>query len=121
MFRNENLFALVVSAVAIMGAMVGWSLAHAQLPPGLEGKHIQVPMICGPTHLVEKFLELDHGELPVVNVKSRTGHMASLYVDSLHQSTSVAIHRPDGQTCVLWGTKCEIGECFMPTEHMVIQ
>ena len=78
-------------------------------------------MICGPTHLVEKFLELDHGELPVVNVKSRTGHMASLYVDPLHQSTSVAIHRPDGQTCVLWGTKCEIGECFMPTEHMVIQ
>lgn len=118
---KEEYFAGIISTVIILAAVFGWTIAYAQLPPGLQGKQITVPMICGPTHIVEKFLELDHGEVPVVNAKSTSNHMATIYSDPLHASTSIAIHRPDGESCVMWGTKCAIGQCFMPTKNMVIQ
>ena len=123
MFKDENWFALVVSGAIAIGAFIGWSLAFAQMPPGLTGKHVEIPMVCGPSHLAEKFLELDHGEVPMVAMKSAHGQsVGTLYSDPLFTSSSIGIWNAEtDELCFIWGTKCNAGECFMPTGAWVFQ
>ena len=108
-------FVLVLFLLAV-GA--GLSVAHAnELPEGLEGKHIEIPVVCGDTRDLYRALTQDHGETPVVIAFSEK-QVAVVWFTSPDKTTmSFVIDTPSGESCMLYSTRCFEGDCFMtPSE-----
>ena len=108
-------FVLVIMLFAL-GA--GLSIASAnELPEGLKGEKIEIPVICGPTTVLYRELLETHGELPVM-IGFTTNNSAVIWFVNEDKSTlSIVIDTPY-QSCMLYTSTCLPGDCLMtPMEN----
>ena len=104
-----------VLVLILLGVGAGLNVANAQgeLPEGLEGKHIEIPVICGETRDLYRALTEDHGEVPVAIAFSER-EVAVVWFTGPDKSTmSFVIDTPGGESCMLYSTRCYEGDCFM--------
>ena len=99
----------------ILGAALLAAPAFGQqnLPEGLEGRHIEIPVICGKTVDMYQALTRDHGEVPVALAFSEKQVAVVWFTDPKKQTMSFVIDTPDGESCMLYSTRCWEGDCFM--------
>jgi len=103
-----------VLAMLLLGLGAALSVAEAQqeLPQGLEGKHINLPVICGDTRDMYRALTEDHGEVPVVIAFSEKEVAVVWFTNPDKETMSFVIDTPDGKSCMLYSTRCYAGDCF---------
>ena len=102
------------TALALVGVLLsGSALAQQELPEGLEGKHIEIPVICGDTRDLYRALTEDHGEVPVVIAFSEKQVAVVWFTDPAKQTMSFVIDTPGGESCMLYSTRCFEGDCYM--------
>ena len=96
----------------------GLSIASAnELPEGLKGEEITIPVICGPTTVMYRELFETHGELPVA-IGFTTSNTAVIWFANEDRTTlSVVIDTPH-RSCMLYTSTCLEGDCYMtPAEN----
>jgi len=110
-YQGAVSFALVM---LLLGLGAAFSVANAnELPEGLEGKRVPVPMICGDTSDLYRALTEDHNEVPVIVAFSQ-GETAVVWFTNPDKSTmSLVIDRPNGKSCMIYSTKCYDGDCYL--------
>ena len=104
-------------------AMAGLGLtaanAEQELPEGLEGRHIEIPVICGYTRDLYRALTEDHGEVPVVIAFSEKQVAVVWFTDPDKKTMSFVIDTPEGESCILYSTRCYEGDCYMTPEDVM--
>jgi hypothetical protein len=108
-------FVLVLMLFAL-GA--GLSIASAnELPEGLKGEEITIPVICGETTVLYRELYKTHGELPVA-IGFTTSNTAVVYFVNEDRTTlSIVIDTPH-RSCMIYTSTCLEGDCYMtPAEN----
>ena len=96
----------------------GLSIASAnELPEGLKGEEITIPVICGETTVLYRELHETHGELPVM-IGFTTNNTAVVYFVNEDKTTlSVVIDTPH-RSCMIYTSTCLPGDCMMtPMEN----
>jgi len=93
--------------------------AEQELPEGLEGKHIEIPVICGETRDLYRALTEDHGEVPVAIAFSEKQVAVVWFTDPNKETMSFVIDTPEGESCMLYSTRCYEGDCFMTPADVV--
>jgi len=106
-----------VLIIMLIGFAAGVSKACAnELPEGLEGKHVPIPMICGDTRVMYEELAKTHGEFPVMLSFSEK-HTAVVWFSNEDRSTmSIVIDTP-AQSCLVYTSTCLPGDCFITPEE----
>ena len=114
-YQGAISFVLVMFLLAI-GA--GLSVANAnELPEGLNGENITIPVICGDTRVLYTELAETHGEYPVA-IGFTTNDTAVVWFTNEDRTTlSIVIDTPR-QSCMLYTTSCLDGDCYLtPKEN----
>ena len=113
MIRYQGAISFVL-VLLLLGLGAGFSVANAQeLPEGLEGKHIRIPVICGDTRDMYAALTEEHGEVPVVIAFSEKETAVVWFTNAEKATMSFVIDTPNGESCMLYSTRCYAGDCFM--------
>tara|TARA_Y100000588_G_scaffold315924_1_gene344244 strand:- start:3053 stop:3484 length:432 start_codon:yes stop_codon:yes gene_type:complete len=105
-----------VLVMLLLGVVAGYSAnanAQQELPEGLEGKHIEIPVICGDTRDLYRALTEDHGEVPVVIGFSKKEVAVVWFTDPNKETMTFVIDTPQGESCMLYSTRCFEGDCYM--------
>ena len=114
-YQGAVSFVLVMFLLAI-GA--GLSVANAQeLPEGLNGEMVEIPMICGPTATMYNSLLKTHGERPVMLAFSHSKNAVVWFVNEDGTSMSVVVDTPM-RSCLIYSTKCLPGDCSFLAEDL---
>jgi hypothetical protein len=101
--------ALILGAALLAAPAFG----QQELPEGLEGKHVPIPMICGDTRDLYRALTEDHKEVPVIIAFSKS-ETAVVWFTSADKSTmSIVIDTPQGESCMIYATQCFEGDCYL--------
>ena len=113
-YQGAVSFVLVMFLLAI-GA--GLSVANAQeLPEGLKGENITIPVICGDTRVMYQELNKTHGEVPVA-IGFTTNDTAVVWFTNEERTTlSIVIDTPN-RSCMLYTSRCLDGDCYMTPEE----
>ena len=107
---------LLVMFLFALGA--GLSVANAQdLPEGLNGEMVEIPMICGPTATMYNSLLNTHGERPVMLAFSLSKNAVVWFVNEEGTSMSVVVDTPY-RSCLIYSTKCLPGDCSFLAENL---
>lgn len=106
-----------VLIIMLLGFAAGISKACAnELPEGLEGEHVSIPMICGDTRVMYAELAKTHGEYPVM-ISFSEKHTAVVWFSNEDRSTmSIVIDTPL-QSCLIYTSTCLPGDCYMTPEE----
>jgi len=110
-----------VLVMLFLGVAAGYSAkanAQQELPEGLEGKHIEIPVICGDTRDLYRALTEDHGEVPVAIAFSQKQVAVVWFTDPDKETMSFVIDTPEGESCMLYSTTCWEGDCFLTPEEV---
>lgn len=111
-----------VLVMLMLGLAIGLSEAKAEdLPHGLKGKHIEIPVICGKTQDMYRALTEDHGEVPVSIAFSERQTAVVWFTNPDKSTMSFVIDTPDGESCMLYSTRCPAGDCHMTPGEVVEQ
>ena len=110
----KNLLLLAMAGLGLTAAN-----AEQELPEGLEGKHIEIPVICGETRDLYRALTEDHGEVPMVIAFSEKQVAVVWFTDPNKETMSFVIDTPEGQSCMLYSTRCYEGDCYMTPEDVM--
>ena len=108
-------FVLVMMLFALGASL---SIANAQeLPEGLNGEMVEIPMICGPTATMYNSLLETHGERPVMLAFSHSKNAVVWFVNEEGTSMSVVVDTPM-RSCLIYSTKCLPGDCSFKAENL---
>ena len=114
-YQGAVSFVLVMFLLAI-GA--GLSVANAQeLPDGLNGEMVEIPMICGPTATMYNSLAETHGEFPVMLGFGKSHNAVVWFVNEEGTSLSIVIDTPQ-RSCMIYSTRCLPGDCYFKAEKL---
>ena len=114
-YQGAVSFVLIMLLLAV-GA--GLSVANAQeLPEGLNGEMVEIPMICGPTVTMYNSLLETHGERPVMLAFSQSKNAVVWFVNEEGTSMSVVVDTPH-RSCMIYSTKCLPGDCSFLAEDL---
>ena len=112
-YQGAISFVLVMFLLAI-GA--GLSVANAQeLPEGLKGENITIPVICGDTRVMYNELAETHGEYPVA-IGFTTNDTAVVWFTNEDRSTLSIVIDALRQSCMIFTSRCLEGDCYMTPE-----
>jgi hypothetical protein len=114
-YQGAVSFLLVMFLLALGAA---FSVANAQeLPEGLNGEMVEIPMICGPTATMYNSLFETHGERPVMLAFSKSKNAVVWFVNEEGTSMSVVVDTPM-RSCLIYSTKCLPGDCYFKAENL---
>ncbi len=106
-----------VLIIMLFGFAAGIGKACAQeLPEGLTGEKIEIPMICGDTIVMYRELLDTHGEVPVVIGFTDRNTAVVWFTNEDRTTLSVVIDTP-GRSCMIYTSTCIEGDCFMTPEE----
>ena len=113
-YQGAVSFVLVMFLLAI-GA--GLSVANAQeLPEGLKGEKIEVPVICGDTVVLYRELLETHGEFPVALGFTTADTVAVWFTNEDRTTLSIVIDTPN-RSCLIYTGTCLEGDCYLTPEE----
>ena len=111
-------FLSFTAILLFLGLAAGASVACAQeLPDGLKGEMVEIPMICGPTVTMYNSLFKTHGERPVMLAFSQSKNAVVWFVNEEGTSMSVVVDTPH-RSCMIYSTKCLPGDCSFLAENL---
>ena len=117
-FREHQGFLSFTAILLVFGLAAGASVACAQeLPDGLKGEMVEIPMICGPTVTMYNSLLETHGERPVMLAFSQSKNAVVWFVNEEGTSMSVVVDTPH-RSCMIYSTKCLPGDCSFLAENL---
>lgn len=117
-FREHQGFLSFTAILLVFGLAAGASVACAQeLPDGLKGEMVEIPMICGPTATMYNSLLDTHGERPVMLAFSHSKNAVVWFVNEEGTSMSIVVDTPM-RSCMIYSTKCLPGDCFFKAENL---
>ena len=107
-----------VLVMFLLAAGAGLSVANAQeLPEGLNGEMVEIPMICGDTATMYRSLFETHGESPVMLAFSHSKNAVVWFVNEEGTSMSIVVDTPY-RSCMIYSTKCLPGDCSFLAENL---
>ena len=113
-YQGAISFVLVMFLFAI-GA--GLSVANAQeLPEGLAGEMVEIPMICGDTMTLYRELLETHGETPVAIGFTKNDTAVVWFTNEARTTLSIVIDTPY-RSCMLYTSSCFDGDCYMTPQE----
>ena len=117
-FREYQGFLSFTAIILFLGLAAGASVACAQeLPDGLKGEMVEIPMICGPTATMYNSLLDTHGERPVMLAFSHSKNAVVWFVNEEGTSMSIVVDTPY-RSCMIYSTKCLPGDCSFKAENL---
>ena len=117
-FREYQGFLSFTAIILVFGLAAGASVACAQeLPEGLTGEKIEIPVICGDTMVMYRELLETHGEVPVVIGFTDRNTAVVWFTNEDRSTMSVVIDTPH-RSCMIYTSTCIEGDCYMtPKEN----
>jgi hypothetical protein len=112
LLRRYQGAASFVLVLLVLGIAAGISVSAQELPEGLKGEHMQIPVICGDTMTLYKELHNTHGELPVAIGFTTNNSAVVWFVNEDKSTLSIVIDTPT-QSCMFYTAKCLPGDCLM--------
>ena len=107
-----------VLVMMLFGLGAGLSTVSAnELPEGLKGEKIEIPVICGETTVMYRELFETHGELPVAIGFTTTDTAVVWFINEDRTTLSIVIDTPH-RSCMIYTSTCYEGDCYMtPAEN----
>jgi hypothetical protein len=106
-----------VLIIMLLGFAAGISRACAnELPEGLNGEMIEIPVICGDTMVMYRELLDTHGEVPVAIGFTDRDTAVVWFTNEDRTTLSVVIDTP-GRSCMIYTSTCYEGDCYMTPEE----
>ena len=96
-------------------------MAQQGLPEGLEGRNVPIPMVCGDTRDLYQALGKTHSEVPVVIAFSERDTAVVWFTNADRTTMSVVIDTPEGESCMIYSTRCREGDCHLTPGEVVEQ
>ena len=93
------------TAIALLAAFFAVNAAGQNLPEGLEGEMVEIPMICGDTVTMYNSLRDTHGEYPVMLAFSHSKNAVVWFANNEGTSMSIVVDTPY-RSCMIYSTKC---------------
>ena len=117
-FREHQGFLSFTAILLVFGLAAGASVACAnELPEGLKGEQIEIPVICGDTVVMYRELYETHGEVPVAIGFTNRNTAVVWFTNEDRTTMSIVIDTPH-RSCMMYTSTCTEGDCYMtPKEN----
>ena len=103
-------------ALALLAALLVGSVSAQELPEGLTGENITIPVICGDTRVMYNELAETHGEYPVA-IGFTTNDTAVVWFTNEDRSTLSIVIDALRQSCMIFTSTCLEGDCYLTPEE----
>ena len=104
------------TAMLLLAAFLVGSVSAQELPEGLTGEKIEIPVICGDTRVLYEELFSTHGELPVAIGFTTSDTAVVWFVNEDRTTLSVVIDTPH-RSCMIYTSTCLEGDCYLTPEE----
>ena len=108
----------LVYAVPLLVVLIGLTTCVATAKAEIAQHTYPFNLLCGPHNEITLFLKRTYNEDPSFKATAKNGRITYWFLDETASSMSIVNEDASGESCIIWSTTCESGECLAPAFQM---